>query len=58
MIADKFEHDGDTYTFIPPRENLAYTQLKQTMPIGALHTGDFDMDGYPDVLAILRKKGT
>ena len=48
---------GSQYSFIPPTENVAFQTLNQTLPI-RLVAGDFNMDGYPDVLTVMRRRSS
>lgn len=48
-----FSYDGLIWGFVPVVNNIMSTQAK--VPI-TLRVGDYNLDGYPDVLAVLYNK--
>jgi len=46
-MAKNFSHDGKLWEF------ARQTNLNVNLPV-TLRVGDFDMDGYPDVLTVLQ----
>lgn len=55
MQVESFQNGSDSWGFVKPENNKGNTQLnnKQTLPT-TLRIGDFNMDGYPDVLVVLQ----
>uniref|UniRef100_A0A6J0TAA7 T-cell immunomodulatory protein n=1 Tax=Pogona vitticeps TaxID=103695 RepID=A0A6J0TAA7_9SAUR len=50
-VLENFTNKGTVWGFVPYSEDSASTEF--SVPI-TLHIGDYNMDGYPDALAILR----
>lgn len=50
MLQD-FSHKGALWGFVPPGQEPHPAEVP--IPI-TLHVGDYNMDGYPDALAVLK----